>query len=340
MADEHRLEEGKKLLRQLADITCNLPDEQIFSLLGDEAVEGFFSAILNPNTTSEYPTIAEFFAANKNRAAIIAGIRTFITDAYAIKSSRGGYVSPTPMQWFDNAVMFLSGDGPFEGLIGKYENGHVTYAVAARNTEPGEKLSPNDFMFVDIEEVKKQFNADKPPTMLELEVPIHELQSLLDTNDSSEAKYQKLLSQHAWIFGLQYKQISRHERLDDKNIPDFIGIRSRDNCCDVFEIKPPSMPVFRSKGEFSIQFYEAWSQAERYLDFVRQDPDYLHRNKGLKFDNPKCVLICGYNLSSDQIAKLRVKERMNPSLQFLTFNDLITSMSSTIKFIKQFRPID
>jgi Domain of unknown function (DUF4263) len=334
MTDKHRLEDGKELLRQLADITCSLPDEQISSLRGDEAFEGFFSAILNPTTVFEYSSIPEFFAANKNRSAIIAGIRAGITRAYAIQHSNGGYASPTEMQWFDNAVMFLTGNGPFEGFLCKYENDQTTYAVAARNTEAGEKLVPNDFVFVALDEVKKQFKTDAPPTAHELEVPIHELQSLLDTNNSDEATYQELLSKHAWIFGLQYARINRHEQLDDKNIPDFTGIRVRDNCCDIFEIKPPSMQVFRSDGEFTASFNAAWNQAERYLHFARTESDYLRR-KGFQFDNPKCILICGYNLPSDQIVKLRVKEQMNPSLQVLTFNDLIAFMNSTVDFIKR-----
>ena len=337
MTDESQIDDGKQLLRQLAEITRELPDEQIHALFGNGALDGFMNAILNPTTAGEYPSIAEFFAANKNRSATIAGIRAGITRACAIKGTKEGttgYVSPTEMQWFDDAVMFLEGKGPFEGLICKYQNGHMSYAVAARDAEVGDELGPDAFLFVDIDDTKNRFKNEQPPSPHELELPIRELQSLLDANDSDEAKYQELLASHPWVLGLQYQSIQRHEQLDDKNIPDFTGVRVSDKYRDIFEIKPPSMAVFRADGEFTAPFNAAWNQAERYLNFARQETDYLRR-KGFRFDSPKCILICGYDLSADQIAKLRIKERMNPSLQLLTFNDLIAFMNSTANFIKK-----
>jgi hypothetical protein len=137
------------------------------------------------------------------------------------------------------------------------------------------------------------------------------------------------------VLGLQYKHVQRHENLDDQNIPDFTAVRVHDSCRDIFEIKPPSMAVFRADGEFTAEFNTSWNQAERYLNFAREEADYLYR-KGLLFDNPKCTLVCGYNLNKDDLRKVRIKERMNPALHFMTFNDLMTFMESTVKFIRQF----
>jgi hypothetical protein len=163
-----------------------------------------------------------------------------------------------------------------------------------------------------------------------------ELQKLLDAKSPDESKYQHILSNSPWVFGLLYCVVERHRPLDDENIPDFMGVRVTDGCRDIIEIKPPTMPVCRSDGEFSADFNAAWNQAERYLVFAREQRNYL-RDKGLRFENPKCFLICGYDLPDDHQQRVRIREKMNPAIHLLTFNDLKTFMISTIRFISRFR---
>ena len=75
--------------------------------------------------------------------------------------------------------------------------------------------------------------------------------------------------------------------LNDKNIPDFTGVRIHDSYRDIIEVKPPFTKMFRNDGNLNSDFNDAWNQAERYLDFARTERDYLQR-KGLRFDNPRC----------------------------------------------------
>jgi hypothetical protein len=167
-----------------------------------------------------------------------------------------------------------------------------------------------------------------------LEKPLIEIKELLNSQDNKESKYHKWLQKYHWIFGLDYKLIESHKNLDDQRIPDFTGIRVYDNFRDVFEIKPPFIPLFQKNGEFTSEFNKAWNQVEEYLNFAIEDKDYLRR-KGLKFDNPKCYLILGYDLSEKQIKKIRTKARMNPAIDFRTYNDLILWAENTIKFVKK-----
>ena len=156
---------------------------------------------------------------------------------------------------------------------------------------------------------------------------------LLSNEESNESKYQELFSHYPWVLGLQYTRLQRHTNLDDENIPDFTGIRVSDNCRDIFEMKPPTMKVFLADGNFSADFNNAWNQSERYLNFAREDKDYLNRKK-LRFENPKCFLICGYNLPENLKQKIRIKEKLTPSIQLLTYNDILAFMENTIAFIK------
>lgn len=162
--------------------------------------------------------------------------------------------------------------------------------------------------------------------------PIRRLRSLLNSENNEEARYQQLFQEFPWIFGT-YKEILRHQKLDDENIPDFLGVRASDDLMDVFEIKPPFLKLFRADGNFSSEFNDAWNQAERYLAFAQIESDYLRR-KGRLFDNPKCILIAGYNLPGAIISKLRTKHRMNPLIQFMTYDQVLSQAETIIAFIK------
>lgn len=289
----------------------------------------------------DYPNFAEFFLQNKARSTILALIRYAITMNYSFKGKKDGreaFVSPEFRQWFDDGVICLEGKEPLTGFITLYRNKELTVAIANRDIEKGEDIGKDDLKFIKIEEAKEYIKTIKPEQISDLERPVRELKNLISSHESDETKYQDLLENYPWAFGAEYTIIQRHEYLDDENIPDFTGIKVRDGARDIFELKPPTMRVFTGNGDFTSDFHKAWDQAERYLDFVRGNEDYLRRAKGRIFDNPKCYLILGYDLSSDELKKIRIKERGNPSIKLLTYNDLIAFMDSTISLITSIVP--
>lgn len=135
--------------------------------------------------------------------------------------------------------------------------------------------------------------------------------------DILDMRYQELFEQHPWFLGGQHTKIERHTSLDDNNIPDYTGIRASDSYRDIFEVKPPFMPCFRKDGGFTAPFNDAWAQAERYLNFARQQRQYLRDEKGLLFENPRCFLIVGHGLSDAERQALRVKESFNTAITVL-----------------------
>ena len=331
--EEPDISRGRTLLQELATICENLPDENLWNVFKDGNLDAFLSSIFDPAKAKSYPSIGDFFLKNKWRSSIIAAIRSAITRNKVIELN-GFYASPSEMQWDGDGVLILECERPFEGFICKYENDQLGYAVMARDAKKGDRLGEDAFVFVSLDEFNSRYKSHALPSLNDLNRPISELNRLLDTQESSEAKYQQLLVGHSWSLGLQYSQIQSHEKFDDKNIPDFTGVRVSDGCRDIFEIKPPTMGVFRSDGEFTASFNAAWNQAERYLNFAREEADYLHR-KGLRFENPKCTLICGHDLSSQNLKNLRIKQRMNPAIHLMTFDDLLSFMKSTVAFIQK-----
>jgi len=335
--NERKISQGKRKINELANILEKLSDTEVGKLFDTNEIDRLLRAILDPSKVKEYANIAEYLLDNKHRVTILALIRQEITQNYSFKATKNGkeaYVSPDFHQWFEDGVMFLEGKERFAGFIGLYSNGELKYAIAARDARKGEQLGPDHFQFLKIEDFKERAKAIPPNQITDLERPIRELKELIETHENSEARYQELIEKYPWVLGVQYSVIQRHTKFDDKNIPDFTGFRVRDGYRDIFELKPPFMKVCREDGNFTSDFNEAWNQAERYLDFAREEKDYLRR-KGMLFDNPKCYLVLGWNLSDEEIKKIRTKERTTPSIEFLTYNDLIDFMSNTIEFVQK-----
>jgi len=334
------IERGKQILSEFNEILRKLSDEEVSQLLDPEQITSTFLAILSLEELKNYRSIADFLLARKGRVTTIALIQRIVNFNYSFKVEKEGtigYVSPHFEQWFDDGVLLLEGGAPFTGYLGYYNGKDMKYAIAARDTEKDEVMGRNHFHFISMEDFQKHLKDLSAEDLRDLDKPIRELRELLNLRNNEEANYQAYFIKHPWVFGLQYKQIQDLRRFDDRNIPDFTGIRVHDNYRDIIEIKPPFTKLFTEKDEFNAFFNNNWNQAERYLNFTRQNKDYLSREKGLNFDNPQCYLISGYDLSKQQIDKIRIKERMNPTIHFLTYNDLFAFMMNTISFINKMK---
>jgi hypothetical protein len=171
----------------------------------------------------------------------------------------------------------------------------------------------------------------------DLEIAVIKLKELLDNKEKKESKYQILLQEHPRLLGYNYQQIERHKNLDERYIPDFTGVRFRDNQRDIIEIKQPFITLFRKDGEFSHEFNKAWNKVEEYLKCARDNKHYL-QDKGLSFDNPECYLIIGYQLPRTQLDKIKIKESCNLAIKVLTYDNLISVAEGIINSSKKAKP--
>jgi hypothetical protein len=169
-----------------------------------------------------------------------------------------------------------------------------------------------------------------------IEQPLRDLEILIARQESDETKYQELFERYPWVLGAQYSQAFRHKPLDNENIPDFLAQRSRDGRHDIIEIKPPPLNLARSNGSPNAICRDAIAQCERYLDFARTNAAYLAERR-LNMDAPECWLIAGYHITDNVRAEFRTKQRCNPALHILTYEDLIMYMKGTINLLKSLR---
>jgi hypothetical protein len=327
-------------LREVAEIVSKAPDGDIPELLGDGILDELMQAIAKPKAAGQ-GTPYEYLLDNKNRLQLLALLRHGITWNYSVKGkveSTTVYVSPSHIQWYPEGVMFTQGRQPFEGPIGLFEGGEVKFAIAKRDMKGPERMGKDDFLFVGVNEAQvRSHQPTVPGTVEELDQTLRGLNEMLDQGEPDEKRYQDFFMAHPWLFGAQYTRIDSHKAFDDENIPDFTGVRVRDAARDIIEIKPPTLPLFQQSDEPRAEFNSAWNQAERYLDFARREADYLHRQKGLRFDNPHCFLLAGHSLTASQIKVIRLKERLNPAITVLTYNDVLALATATVEFIKGLR---
>ena len=144
---------------------------------------------------------------------------------------------------------------------------------------------------------------------------------------ATETIYQELISEHPWMLGGLYSGIFRHSALDDQRIPDFTALRCYDHCHDIIEIKQPFLSLFRKRGGFAAAFNDAWNQAESYISFATQQRSYLYEEKDLRFENPRCILLLGYNLSERELREIREKEGFGKVISVFTYDHLVETAS-------------
>lgn len=337
---KERITEAKDLLQKASEIIQEVSDVEASKILGDGVLDILLRSILKPKEVFPDVSVYDYLLQNKHRAMLVALLRHTIIHNYSIKGTVEGnpvFVSPDFHQWFQDGVMFLQGKKRFEGLIGLYQYGEVKFAIAARDAREGEQLGPDDLIFISVDEAKERFKKIKSKSIDSLNDAVKRLESLLENRSNDESDYQSLLKENPWMLGAEYGAIQSHQALDDKNIPDFTGVRIHDKYRDIIEIKPPFLTLFRRNDEdFTSDFNTAWNQAERYINFALTESDYLRR-KGLMFENPKCYLLIGYGLTNEQRKKIVVKERNNPYIRVLTYEDFLTYAKATIQFVKNLK---
>jgi hypothetical protein len=160
------------------------------------------------------------------------------------------------------------------------------------------------------------------------------LRELIQTRCNAESQYQELLQANPWMLGGIYKEVLRHRSLDDARIRDFTALRSYDGMHDIVEIKQPFLQLFRKDGGFTAAFHDAWNQVESYLTFVHRHRAYLRDEKKLHFENARCTLILGSDLTDDERRAIREKEILYPAVTVLTYQELVQMAENLVQLME------
>lgn len=328
-------EETRQLFNELSKRLKELPDSDYYDLFSMDQIKSFLNSILNTEEKDSYQSIAEFFLKNKHRSVLIAYLYHMIFRTHSLSATKNGkigYVSPMVPQ-FEEGILLVEGTTPWSGFPIWYKDGELKYGISKRDYRVGDSVDPRDFDFIPVQDFKDLLAAQiKEPE--NIEQPIKELTKLLKNESKREEDYQQFFTKYPWFFGVNYKKIQDLRRFDDKNIPDFTGVRAHDQYRDIIEIKQPFMRLFKRANKLNAKFNDSWNQAERYLLFARENQDYLKREKGLAFSNPKCILIAGYNLTEEQQKRINEKQRLVGNITFYTYDNILAIAKNMITLSK------
>jgi hypothetical protein len=339
MGDDSQVEEARLQLANLISFLSSLSDEQVGALFDAEVAQQLVRAIFDPTNIQRSQKVGDFLLANKNKATGLATLGSMAARAFWYRDEETGtsaYLSPHVSQWVEDGMLLLEGPYPFEGQLELWRNGELSFGVAAHDIAMGEAATPDSFHFISRQEYEERIEATRTAMVesstagdtQDLDRPIVELEEKLRARENDEAVYQKLFEDYPWMLAGQHSKVESHRQLDDENIPDFTAVRVKDERRDILELKPPFKDIFlkkkRGKLEFSADFLRDYDQAERYLRFARNQHSYLAQEKGLHFSNPRCFLITGYGLSDEELRELRAKEGMNPAIEILTYEEVLT----------------
>jgi len=82
-------------------------------------------------------------------------------------------------------------------------------------------------------------------------------------------------------------------------------------------------------------FNDAWNQAEGYVTFTMRIKGDLLQEKKLRFEDPKCPLICGYSLSADQLTRIREKTQLSPAIEVFTYDQILRIARSVLDLVRK-----
>ncbi len=52
-------------------------------------------------------------------------------------------------------------------------------------------------------------------------------------------------------------------------------------------------------------------------------------------DGPRCYLVMGYRLEQSELAAVRRKQRSNPAIEILTYDDILTQLRGTVLVLER-----
>jgi hypothetical protein len=188
-----------------------------------------------------------------------------------------------------------------------YDFGPLLHEAVPRDYELENALAQQQLLLYGLTAPQPEFKSGSS-RLKGMENAIKELEALLAEECEIESQYQELLERHPWMLDASYC-LSRHIKMDDKNIPDFTALRAYDKCHDIIELKQPFLSLFKADGTFAADFNDSWNQCERYLDFCHKQRSYLKEEKSLRFENPRCILLMGLNITTENLKNIRQKRR-------------------------------
>jgi Domain of unknown function (DUF4263) len=287
--------------------------------------------VIRPNLEcTAYINELKILATVKTTRAVQAGSQVYVGDISDVTSVELGVELPP-----DCGVVFVRSSGWKRSLF--FDFGPVLPEIGPRKYPIEQALAQQALLLLGLVSGAPAGSQDGSTRLQSMKAGLQSLKQLLAERCESESKYQELLEQHPWMLGGMHSEITRHRAYDDRSIPDFTAERCYDHCHDIIELKQPFLKLFRRDGSFHSSFNDAWNQAERYLAFATEQRSYLREEKELRFDNPRCLLILGYQLEPLQLREIRKKESFGRATSIFTYDHVVETATHLVNLMSTAR---
>lgn len=219
-------------------------------------------------------------------------------------------------------------------------------ALRAAKSKQLEKMQGMSKLIAELRE--QQLNLELPKFKNDLK----EFQNLLDGSSTNEHDLQEFLESHSWLFGPEYLDEQpvyfKQFQLSDSRF-DFM-LQRYDTFYDIFEIKQPSVDLFKNKPEkmttgqnlisatrdspISSDLNAAISQMIGYLESAEIWANSLFRAKGILLHKPKGVIVIGRSKKTEQEAIRTLNFYLN-HFEVITYDDLLNKGKEFVKMIER-----
>jgi hypothetical protein len=176
---------------------------------------------------------------------------------------------------------------------------------------------------------------EQPPTIIdEFEKIINGFSELLDSQPL-EGIIQRYLEQHGVLLSQNAVSIVSQMPLGSEYAIDFV-IELPNQEYVLVEIERPNLTLFNKKGDPSGELTHAYQQVENWRNWINEFTDYAkQRMPGII--NPECWVIIGRRSSLQERDKntLRRKNRDNPHIKIMTYDELLEKAGRALKNMKR-----
>ena len=170
----------------------------------------------------------------------------------------------------------------------------------------------------------------------ELEESLKEFKKLISNKRTNERDVSNFLKKNTWMFGSQYKEISKKEKgLTIKSRYDFL-LKKFDGYYDILELKHPNSKLFIKKGNkkvMSKDLRDSISQVIIYLAEARTHYLSIKKETGRDIYFPKGLIVIGRR-NEDEKELLKIHTEFLHNIDILTYDDVIDTAQKTIKMLK------
>ena len=181
-------------------------------------------------------------------------------------------------------------------------------------------------------------------TLVDYRQEYNRLIRMINENENSEHKFQKLLESNSWMFGSEYSELlERRNWTRDENV-DFMLRRTADDYLEIIEIKVPSIEKLLVYDESHHSYYNSAilskviGQVTNYIEEIERNRDSIITKDNCDTLKIRAKIIIGRDGNKQQQEALRNLNSHLYRIEIITFDQLAKIANRVISLLSTIKP--